>query len=117
MRSNSPAPTSGSRLRAQNSRIFGSSADSARGREHARQEARCDGVRRRVLEDQRARRQLDVRLDQLEDAALARRCSACVDEAALAVRVAGDRVEVVLLVVVERRFVAQPLVQGRGSGR
>ena len=41
-------------------------------REHPRQQAPVDGVHRRVLEDERARGHLDVRLDDLEDAALAR---------------------------------------------
>src|SRR5262249_40991078 len=69
------------------------------------------GVRGRVLEDEVARRHLDVRLDELEDAAAARDEPLGVDESALAVVVAAHRVEVVVLVVVERRLVAQPLVQ------
>ena len=38
-------------------------------REHPRQQAAVHGVHGRVLEDEHARRHLDVRLDQLEDAA------------------------------------------------
>ena len=111
MKSNSPAPTSGSRLaRAELADLRLERGDAPR-REHARQQAAVHRVRGRVLEDQRARRHLDVRLDELEDAARARDVVLGVDEAALAVLVAADREEVVLLVVVERRFVAQPLVQ------
>ena len=68
-----------------------------------------DRVGRRVLEDQGAGRQLDVRLDDLEDAAPAGDEALGVDEAAFDVVVAADRVEVVSLVVVERRLVPQPL--------
>ena len=41
-------------------------ADLARG-EHARQQLAVDVVDRRVLENQHARRDLDIRLDQLQD--------------------------------------------------
>ena len=111
MRSNSFSPTSGSRLRAQNSRIFGSSAETRRGVNTRESRLRCDVVRGRIFEDECSRRELDVRLDQLEDAAASRDESLRVDEALLAVLVAAHRVEVVLLVVVERRLVAQPLVE------
>ena len=53
-------------------------------------------------------RDLDVGPDDLEDRALARPVRVPVDERALDVVEAAQREEVVLLVVVERRFLAQP---------
>ncbi len=78
------------------------------GREHAREQAPVDGVRRRVLEDEDAGRHLDARLDDLEDAAPSRDVGVPVDQRALDVVVAAQRVEVVLLVVVERRLLPEP---------
>ena len=52
-------------------------------REHPRQQAAVDRVDRRVLEDDDARRHLDVGLDQLEDRAPSRDVGLPVDEAAL----------------------------------
>ena len=75
------------------------------GREHAAQEPAVQVVIRRVLEDEHARRQLDARLDDLDDGALGRAVGLPLDAAPLDVGVAADREEVVLLVVVERRFV------------
>src|SRR5262249_17394742 len=82
------------------------------GREDARQQAPVDGVDGRVFEDERARRHLDVRLDDLEDPAAAGDVAPGVDEALLDVVEAADRVEVELLVVVERRLVTHPLPRG-----
>ena len=81
-------------------------------RERPREQLAVERVRRRVLEDQRARRLLDVRLDELEHVALA------VDEGVLVLQrlfdvvVAAQRVEVVALVVVERRFLTQTSEDG-----
>ena len=68
-----------------------------------------DVVQRRVLEEDESRRELDARLDELEDAALARRVGGRIDQARLDVVEARQREEVVVLVVVERRLVAQAL--------
>ena len=65
-------------------------------------------VRRRILEDQRARRLLDVGLDELEHVALAVDEGVLVLQRPLDVVVPAQGVEVVALVVVERRFLAQP---------
>ena len=66
----------------------------------------CD---RRVLEDEDARRHLDVGLDQLEDRRRARRCSVSRSTSPRSTSSKRlTRVEVVLLVVVERRLLAQP---------
>jgi hypothetical protein len=59
-------------------------------------------VARGILEDDRARRDLEVTLDQFEEAALGRAVGSPVDEALLDVLEAADGIEVVLLVVVER---------------
>ena len=64
---------------------------------------------RRVLEDEHAGRQLDLRLDHLEHRALGRAVGLPLDQAALHVVVAAHRVELVLLVVIERGLVAEPL--------
>ena len=69
MKSNPPAPTSGSSVRAQNSRTFGSIAFIFFGVNTRRQQAAVHVVDRRVLEEDDARRDLDVGLDQLEDRA------------------------------------------------
>jgi len=68
-------------------------------------------VDRWILEDDRAARQLDTGLDdlvdELEDGALAGDVGLPVDRAALDVFEAAQGEEVVLLVVVERPFLAQ----------
>ena len=106
-KSKPPVPTSGSRLRGAELADLRLERGHPPRREHAGQQAPVDGVDRRVLEDEHARRHLDVGLDQLEDPASARDVGLAVDEAPLDVFVAADRVEVVLLVVVERRLLAQ----------
>ena len=71
-----------------------------------------DGVARRLLVDERAGRHLEVGLDQVEeDAALAAERD-LVDERGLDVLEATDRVEIVGLVVVERRLVRSRLNTG-----
>ena len=66
-----PVPTSGSRLvGAELADLRLERGDLPR-REHPRQQAAVDGVGRRVLEDDDARRHLDAGLDQLEDPAAA----------------------------------------------
>ena len=79
------------------------------GREHARQQAAMDVVDRRVLEEDQPGRQLDVGANDLEDRPAARPVGLPVDQGAVDVGEAAQRVEVVLLVVVERRLVAQLL--------
>jgi hypothetical protein len=63
---------------------------------------------RRVLEDQRSGPNLHVRLDDLEDRAPAGDESLVVDDRVVDVLEPADRVEVVLLVVVEGLLFAQP---------
>ena len=66
----------------------------------------------RVLEDEDARRHLDARLDDLQDPAAPGDVGVAVDQPALDVLEAAQRVEVVLLVVVERRLLAEPCEHG-----
>ena len=75
------------------------------GGEHPGQQAAVDVVRRGVLEDDRARRQHDVGLDDLEQGALARDVGLPVLRAGVDVVEAAQGVEVVALVVVERALV------------
>ena len=70
MMSKRSLPTNGSRQWRQNSRTLSSSSATRRGREHRDMSTAMDGVVRRILEDEHARRQLDVRPDELEDPAL-----------------------------------------------
>ena len=107
MKSKPPAPTSGSRLRAQNSRTFGSMAVILRGVNTRDRRPRWRLWPGRVLEDDRAGRDLEVALDELEHRALGRAVGPPVHQAALDVVEAAERIEVVLLVVVERALVAQ----------
>ncbi len=108
MKSNRLRPTSGSRLCAQNSRILGSSALILRGGEHPRQQLAMHVVDRWVLEkNHRARRDFDVGLDQLDDRAACRAERLVVDQCLGNVVEAAQRVEVELLVVIERCFFAQ----------
>ena len=81
----------------------------ARG-EHAGEHAAVRAVQGRVLEDEHTRRDVDVRLDELEDPALRRAVGAVVDEAPVDVLEATHGVEVELFVVVERRLFAQPAI-------
>ena len=112
MTSKPPDPTRGSRAWAQNSRIFGSSSATRRGVNAREQQPSVDGVRRRVLEDDHAGRDVDVRLDDLEDGALARDVRLRVEETLLDVLVAADSPEVVGVVVIERRFFTQSSIDG-----
>ena len=110
MKSKPPAPTSGSRRAGAELAHLRLDGVHLLGREHPRQQAAVDvvdraGPRRGSMPG----RDLDVGLDQLEDRALARPVRLPVDERPLDVVEAAQRVEVVLLVVVERRLVAQPL--------
>ena len=77
-------------------------------REHPGQQLAVDVVDRRILENDRARRDLDVGLDQLDDRAARRAEGFVVHERLVHVGEAAQRVEVVLLVVVQRRFLAEP---------
>ena len=68
--------------------------------------AAVDRVRRRILEDDGSGWDLDTRLDQLENATTARDERLPILQTALDVVVPARGVEVVRLVVVERRFFA-----------
>ena len=85
-------------------------------REHARQQPPVHGMHRRIFEDEHAGRDLDVRLDQLEDGAAPGDVRVPVEQSPLHVLVAADGEEVVLLVVIERRFLAQPAEHRIGVG-
>ena len=65
-------------------------------------------VDRRIFEDEHARRKGDVRLDQLDDGASPGDVDLPIAQPTLDVLEAADGVEVVRLVVVERRLLAQP---------
>ena len=77
-------------------------------REHPRHQSPVDGVHGRILEDEHTGRHLDVGPDQLEDAAPARDVGLRVEKATLDIVEPADGVEVVGLVVVERRLLPQP---------
>ncbi len=70
----------------------------------------------RVLEQDDARRQLEVGLDELEDRALAREVGLPLDEGLLDVVEAAQRVELVLLVPVEGGLVPHALPDRVGVG-
>ena len=80
-------------------------------REDPRHQAAVHGVHGRVLEQHHARRQLHARLDDLEDVAPGVGERLPVDERLLHVGVAGQRPDVVALVVVDRRLVPEPAVR------
>ena len=88
----------------------------ALGGEDAAHDPAVQVVVRRVLEDEHARRHLDLRLDHLEHRALGRAVGLPLDQAALHVVVAADRVELVLLVEVEGGLVPEPLPDRVGVG-
>ena len=77
----------------------------ARG-EHPGQQVAVDVVDRRILEDQRAGRDLHTGLDDLEQCAATGDEGLVVDDRLVDVLEPAERVEVVLLVVVERRLFA-----------
>jgi hypothetical protein len=78
------------------------------GREHAREEAAVAVVPGGILEDEHARRHVDVGLDQLEERALGGGVGAGVEEAPLHVVEPAEREEPVLVVAVEGVLVPQP---------
>ena len=84
--------------------------------EHPRHEPAVHRVDRRVLEQDHAGRELDAGLDDVEDVAAGVRERLPVDERLLDVGVARQRPEVVALVVVDRRLLAEPGVAS-GTGR
>ena len=111
MMSKPPEPTSGSRMPdAELADLVLELRHRAR-REDPRHEAAVHAVQRRVLEQDHARRQLDARLDDVEDVAARVRERLPVDERLLDVRVSRQRPEVVPLVVVDRRFLAETRVR------
>ena len=69
-----------------------------------------DRVERRVLEDEDPRRHLEVGPDDLENAALGRAERLAIDQTSLDVLEPAHRIEVVRLVVVQRRFVPETTV-------
>ena len=86
-------------------------------REHPGEQLPVDVVDRRVLHDEGARRDLHVRLDQLEHDAAGGGVRLGVRQHPLHVGVAADRVEVMRLVVVEGGFLAHPVEQRPRVGR
>src|SRR5580700_6193276 len=75
--------------------------------EYSGEQASMDVVERRVFEDHNSRRYLDVGLDELEDRSTSRAKDLTVEKPALNVFESTDGVEVVLFVVVQRRFVSE----------
>ena len=109
-KSNRSLPTSGSRHATQNvAHLVLDRVDPLRG-ERPRHQRTVDGVQRRILVDEHARRHDGIGLDHLEDVALGRAEPLRVPQRRVDVGVAAQAPEVVALVVVERRLVAQPLV-------
>ena len=86
------------------------------GREHARHEAAVHAVLRRVLEHDHAAGELDAGADDVEDVAAGVRERLPVHEAAFDIGTARQRPEVEVLVVVDRRLVAEARVGGVGVG-
>ena len=86
------------------------------GREDPRHEAAVHGVHGRVLEQDDARRQLDVGFDDVEDVATGVREHLPVDQPLLDILVTRECPEVVAVVVVGRRFVTEARVR-RDTGR
>ena len=80
--------------------------------EGTRQQAAMNRVSRRVLKDDDAGRDLDVRLDDLEDGTFSGDVGLGVEQSLLDVLEPADGEEVVFLVVVDRRFLAQSPVDG-----
>jgi hypothetical protein len=74
-------------------------------REDTREEPPVQRVRRRILEDQRPRRLLDAGLDDLEDVPAPRDEGLGILDTLLDIVEVAQRVEVVRLVVVQRRLV------------
>ncbi len=81
----------------------------APGREDPGQQAAVQIVQRRILEKQDARRHLDVVEEDVSGGAAAGSVSLPVRQFARHVLVSTQRIEVVLFVVVQRRFFAHPL--------
>ena len=83
-------------------------------REHPRHEAAQHRVDGRILEHHHALGHVELRLDQFEDVAAAVGERLPVEQRPLDVGVPRQRPEVVALVVVDRRFLAQPRVRRVG---
>ena len=116
MMSNPPEPTSGSRHLTQNVAHLVLERRHAPRREDPGHEAAVHRVDRRVLEQDHAGRQVDAGLDDVEDVAAGVGEHLPVDERLLDVGVARQRPEVVALVVVGRRLLAEAGVAS-GTGR
>ena len=117
MRSKRSVPTSGSRWRAQIvSDLWLDCSDPPRC-ERFDQQAAVDVVLWRIFEDDCARRNSAAQLDQLEDVAATRREGLPVRQPTVAIVEAGEQVEVVLLVVVQRMLFAKPLINRIGIER
>ena len=82
--------------------------------EHSGEQASMDIVKRWIFEDHNPWRYLDVRLDELEYRSTSGTEGLPVEEPALDVFKTTDGVEVVLFVVVERRFFSEPGIDGIG---
>lgn len=78
--------------------------------EHPVQHLAVHRVHRRILEDEHARRHLDISADEVQNRATARYERLVIGEDPLDVVSPADGVEVVFLVVVERRLFPQPPV-------
>ena len=107
-KSNRPAPTSGSRLCAQYSRILGSSALILRGVNIRASSLRWMSWIGGSSKITVARRNVDVGLDQFHDRAARRAEGFVVHQRLVHVGEPAERVEVVLLVVVQRLLFAEP---------
>ena len=83
-------------------------------REHSGEQASMDIVQRRIFEDHNPWWYLDVRLDELEYRATSGTEDLPVEEPALDVFEPADCVEVVLFVVVQRRFCSESGIDGIG---
>ena len=105
-------PTSGSRQPAQYCRTWSSSAAMRLGVKTRDIEPAVHRCGRRILEHDHAGRELDVRLDDVEDVAAGVGEHLPVHERLLDVRMAGQRPEVVAIVVVGGRLLPESRVHG-----
>ena len=109
MKSKPPEPINGSSALAQNPRTSDSTASIRRGREDPGEQATVQIVQRRILEQQDARRHLDVVEQNVGGGAAAGPVGLPVRQFARHVLVPTQRIEVVLFVVVQRCFLTHPL--------
>src|SRR5208283_4137405 len=110
------APISGSKLRAQNSRILGSSSLILRGVNIRDSNLRWMSWIGGSSKNDRPGRDVDIGLDDFQDRAPGRAEGLVIDKRVIDVTEPAQDVEVVLLVVVQRRFLAQPPKHRVGVG-